>query len=123
MKLEPLLYVSNLPASVIFYCHVLSFALGEYYPDESSATYASILVDRQKLRLVQGGKRIPSFHKHGECGSGVQLFIQVPNVDQVYSRVKGQVKVVDGIQDKVWGDREFTITDPDGYLISFYTSL
>ena len=121
MKLEPLLYVSNLQASVKFYCQVLGFDFGEYYPDEPSATYASILIDGQKLRLVQGGIRIPSFHKHGVCGSGIQLFVQVPNADEVYGRVKEDVKVADGIEDKAWGDREFTITDPDGYLISFYT--
>lgn len=121
MKLEPLLYVSNLQASVKFYCQVLGFDFGEYYPDEQSATYASILIDGHKLRLVQGGKRIPSFHKHGACGSGIQLFVQVPNADEVYGRVKGNAKVAAGIEDKDWGDREFTITDPDGYLISFYT--
>lgn len=121
MKLEPLLYVSNLQASVKFYCQVLRFDFGEYYPDESSATYASILIDGNKLRLVQGGERIPSFHKHGPCGSGIQLFVQVPNVDDVYSRVQGRVEVADEIEDKQWGDREFTVRDPDGYLISFYT--
>jgi len=121
MKLEPLLYASNLQVSVKFYCQVLGFDFGEFYPDEQSATFASILIDGHKLRLVQGGKRIPPFHKHGECGSGVQLFVRVPNVDDEYRRVKGSAQVVDEIEGKHWGDREFTIADPDGYLISFYT--
>lgn len=121
MKLEPLLYVSDLQAAVKFYCQVLSFDFGEYYPNAVSATYASILIDGHKLRLVQGGERIPSFHKHGTCGSGIQLFVQVPNVDEVYGEVKGRAEVAEEIEDKRWGDREFTLRDPDGYLISFYT--
>jgi len=121
MKLEPLLYVSNLKVSVTFYCQVLGFGFGEFYPDEQRATFASILIDDAKLRLVQGGNRIPPFHKHGECGSGVQLFVRVPDVDDVYHRVKETARVVDEIEDKRWGDREFTIADPDGYLISFYS--
>ena len=122
MKLEPLLYVSDLPTSVKFYCQALDFDVGAYYPDEQNATYASILIGDQKLRLVQGGERIPAFHTHGMCGSGVQLFIQVSNVDEVYNRVKGRAKIADAVEDKDWGDREFTLMDPDGYLISFYTT-
>jgi uncharacterized glyoxalase superfamily protein PhnB len=123
MKLEPLLYVGNLQFSVNFYCQVLGFRVGEYYPDEPNATYASVLIDCHKLRLVQGGGRIPAFHKHGSCGSGVQLYVQVPSVDEVYHRIKSKVGIVDEIEDKAWGDREFTIVDPDGYLISFYSPL
>jgi uncharacterized glyoxalase superfamily protein PhnB len=120
MKLEPLLYVTDLRASVEFYWHLLQFKFGEYYPDPLHPTYASIMIGVQKLRLVQDGRRIPSFHKHGPCGSGVQLYVQIPNVDDMYNRIKGKVQIAEEIEDKAWGDREFTICDPDGYLISFY---
>ncbi len=122
MKIEPLLYVTDLRSSITFYQQVLGFALGELYPNEERATYAPIVIDGHKLMLVQGGDRVPAFHKHGMCGSGIQLFIQVPRVDEAYDRLKDKVKVLDEIEDKMWGDREFTIADPDGYLLTFYSS-
>jgi hypothetical protein len=30
---------------------------------------------------------------------------------------------VEEIEDKSWGNREFTLKDPDDYLVSFYSSL
>jgi uncharacterized glyoxalase superfamily protein PhnB len=123
MKLEPLLYVADLKASIKFYHQVLGFNLGELYANEEQATYAPVFIDGDKLMLVQGGHRVPGFHKHGMCGSGIQLFVQVPKVDEAYERLAGKVKVMDEIEDKTWGDREFTIADPDGYLITFYSSL
>ncbi len=123
MKLEPLLYVADLKASIQFYHVTLGFQLGALYPDQDRATYAPVFIDAYKLMLVRGGPRIPPFHRHGTCGSGVQLFVQVPNVDEVHERLKEKVKIVDEIENKTWGDREFTLTDPDGYFITFYSSL
>jgi uncharacterized glyoxalase superfamily protein PhnB len=100
MKLEPLLYVANLRASVAFYLEVLGFDLGEYFPNEADATYASILIDGHKLMLVSADDRPPPFHKHGICGSGVQLFIQVPDVDAIYERVKDKASVVEPLKIK-----------------------
>lgn len=39
-----------------------------------------------------------------------------------WKEIKDKTKVIDKIEAKNWGDKEFTITDPNGYLISFYTS-
>ena len=61
------------------------------------------------------------FHPKGLGGSGFELFVQIDNVDKKWEEVKDKVLVVDEIETKSWGDREFTIADPDGYLISFYT--
>lgn len=123
MKLEPLLSVAHLRASIEFYQKILSFELRDPYPNEEQPTYAPIFIGKYKLRLVQGGERIPMFHKDGICGSGIQLFIQVSDVDEVYERVRHQVEIVDALASKTWEDKEFTIIDPDGYLLSFYTPL
>ncbi len=122
MKLEPMLYVADLSRSIDFYRRVLGFKLGKLYPNEERPTYAPLYVGNDKLMLVQGGPRMPAFHRHEICGSGVQLLVQVDRVDQVYEQVREQAQVVDCLEDKTWGDREFTISDPDGYLVTFYTS-
>jgi uncharacterized glyoxalase superfamily protein PhnB len=50
----------------------------------------------------------------------VELFVRVPDVGDVYRRVRGEARVIDPLETKAWGDREFTVADPDGTLITFY---
>lgn len=120
MKAEPLLYISDLEKSVKFYTETLGFKLGMLYPDEKNATYASVFIEDSKLMLVLAREQNKKFYPNGLGGSGFQLFIQVDDVDIVYQKLKGKVVIVDEIETKSWGDREFTLKDPDGYLISFY---
>lgn len=123
MKLEPLIYVSDLKASIIFYKDTLGFEVGELYPSDNNPTYAPIIIGKDKLMLVQARKSNQKFYEKGICGSGVQLFIKVNDVDAIYKKVKDEVKIFDEIETKSWGDREFTIKDPDGYLITFYSQV
>jgi uncharacterized glyoxalase superfamily protein PhnB len=71
--------------------------------------------------LVAARKMNKKFYPKGLSGSGVQFFAQIENVDKKWKEIKNKVEIVDEIETKSWGDREFTIKDPDGYLISFYS--
>jgi uncharacterized glyoxalase superfamily protein PhnB len=54
-------------------------------------------------------------------GSGVVVMVYVPddqNIDRFYEQVKSRgVEIVDEIKTEYWGDRLFTVHDPDGYVI------
>jgi uncharacterized glyoxalase superfamily protein PhnB len=121
MKLEPLIYVSDILKSIYFYRDILGFKMGELYPDRECPTYAPIFIGDYKLMLSQARDANKSLHQDHLGGSGLQIFVRVENVDGEYQRIKPQVKLVQDIETKPWGDREFTISDPDGYLISFYS--
>lgn len=123
MKLEPLIYVSDLFKSANFYNTILGFKLGKYYPSKDNPTYVSVFLRDYKLMLCLVRESNNKFHPQGLGVSGVQFFIKVDNVDEVYQKIKDKVKIIDDIESKNWGDREFTIQDPDGYLISFYTPI
>lgn len=120
MKLEPLIYVTDLEKSIQFYTKVLGFKLGKLFPNKNSPTYAPIYIGNNKLMLCLARKSNKKFYPKGLGGSGVQFFVEVDAIDEVWIRIKNQVGVVEEMQTKTWGDREFTLKDPDGYLISFY---
>ncbi len=121
LKLEPLIYVSDILKSIFFYRDILGFKLGDLFPDRECPTYASIFIEDSKLMLSQARDSNKPLHQDRLGGSGLQLFVKVKNVDKELQRLKGQVNLVQDIETKLWGAREFTISDPDGYLISFYT--
>lgn len=54
---------------------------------------------------------------------GVQFMIYLPegqSIDSFYADVKAKgVKIDDELTDTYWGDRAFTIHDPDGYMLTF----
>jgi uncharacterized glyoxalase superfamily protein PhnB len=47
------------------------------------------------------------------------LFVEVDNVDALFADIEGKAEVQVGLNDTFYGMREFTISDPDGYLICF----
>lgn len=48
-------------------------------------------------------------------GKGVYLTIEVDNVDAVYQKLKEKGTPIEfELQDEVWGDRHFSIVDPNG---------
>jgi len=122
MKLEPFLYVTNLHTSMEFYHKILGFDVGELYPDEYNPTFAPLFINGHKLMLEKVDVELPSYHKHGVCGSGIQLFLEIPDINKFYEKLRHSAQVVDQIADRPWG-RTFSISDPDGYIISFYSSL
>ena len=121
MNLNPFLYVTNIQNSMEFYREILGFKAGTLYPDEYNPTFAPMFINGHKLMLEEVDVELPAYHKHGVCGSGIQLFLEVPNVDEIYEKLKQSAQVVDQIADRPWG-RTFSISDPDGYIISFYCS-
>jgi uncharacterized glyoxalase superfamily protein PhnB len=56
-------------------------------------------------------------------GSGVQFMIYLPegqSIDSYYADIKAKgIKIDDELADTYWGDRAFTIHDPDGYMLTF----
>ena len=63
-------------------------------------------------KLTQGGAK----------GAGVLLYIDLGDVDidRYYEDVTGKgAKVIVPIQDQFWGDRNFTIEDLEGYILTF----
>ena len=120
-RIEPLIYVSDLRKSIAFYTHILGFKAGKLYPSEDKPTYAPIFIGKQKLMLCRARKSNKKFHLKSLGGSGVQFFIKVKDVDRVFNKLKDKVEITDKIETKIWGDREFTLKDPDGNLFTLYS--
>ncbi len=122
MKLEPMIYTKNIEKSIKFYHEILEFEIVEYYPNQESPTWVCIRIGNDRFSIGKTFSDINhKLHPRGVDGSGVQFYIQVTNVDTIYEKYRNKVDIIDDIENKAWGDREFTFKDPDGYLISFYS--
>jgi PhnB protein len=114
----PVLAVKNLDASVKFYTEKLGFKLDFNFagPDGKNA-YASISLPGNNSLMLSA---IDSLDHRGQ---GVVLMLYLADdkdLDTYYKevQVKG-VSIAQPIKDEYWGDRVFSVTDPDGYYLSF----
>ena len=54
-------------------------------------------------------------------GAGVFLYLSVDNVDEFHQYlVSKKLKLLTKPQDQPWGNREFTLRDPDGYNLVIF---
>lgn len=62
--------------------------------------------------------------KEGIQPKGFEIAIEVPKVDEYYRFVKEKGIPLRGeIADKPWGQRTFSVNDPDGIKLIFFTTL
>ncbi len=124
MKLEPMIYTANLEESIRFYRDILGFKAEEYYPDDEKPTWVCLRIGNDRFSIGKTFSDINhKLHPRGVDGSGVQFYIRVADVDSLYDELKNELEIIDDIENKNWGDREFTFKDPNGYLISFFSKV
>ncbi|MHA2029583.1 MAG: VOC family protein [Candidatus Kariarchaeaceae archaeon] len=124
MKLEPMIYTADITSSINFYTETLGLEISEYYPNRENPTWVALKIGDQRLAIGMTFKDINhKYHSKGIIGSGVHFYIVVDNIDEVYNKLKSKINIIDEIENKPWGSREFALKDPDGYLLSFSDSV
>lgn len=120
-KLTPNLIVSSVERSLAFYVDVLGFARGMTVPEQSPFVFASVTSGSVEIFLNDRstvGKESPQMGGLA-LGGGNTMFIETDAVDAVHDRIAGRAPVVMPLVTQWYGMREFAITDPDGYVITF----
>lgn len=112
LYLRPILYCSDLSASVEFYQHMLGFTCMERNEDWG---WASLQKDMVEIMLARPNAHTP-FTKANFTGS---LYINVSNVEEAWEKLKNSARICYPIENFEWQMREFAIYDPDGYIIQF----
>ena len=118
LRLE--LFALDMEASIAFYTRVLGFELSRHEPGD----YASL-----RLRgVVLGIGPVTKLPEEGgyfgrevatlRRGLGVEIVIEVDDVEGCHERVAASGHpILEPLQDRPWGLRDFRISDPDGYYL------
>lgn len=120
-KLTPNLIVSSVERSLAFYTDVLGFARGMTVPEQAPFVFASVtsgpveIFFNDRSTIAKEGPQLAGL----SIGGGNTMFIEVEAVDALHDRLKPQVTIVMPIVTQWYGMREFAMTDPDGYVITF----
>jgi len=123
MRVRLELFVDDLAGSIAFYTEVLGFEVVR-----CTDRYASLRRGRVVLGLGPVGKlpaRVtgPGFTQdrlRANRGAGVEIVLELDSVTELtelHDRCRYQGLVVEPLQDRPWGLRDFRLVDPDGFYL------
>jgi|SRR5687767_5181819 len=131
--LFPMLNVKNIEETYRWYTNVLGFLPGAAMPGpDGKWAHAEVILGGVHLmfgRVDQIGMdptiaktTFAENAKKGSIGGGVNLYFNLGfgSVDNFYKAIRERgARPVNEPETKWWGDRMFSIADPDGYLLTF----
>jgi len=111
----PQLLVDDLPRSLDFYEKQLGFARDFVY----EGFYASVSRGAATLHLKCAPKTAAD-RAHRAAGQHLDAFIAVSDVEALHDELAGRgAPITQPLTDQAWQNRDFQVTDPDGYILCF----
>ena len=128
-KIIPELSVTNLENSLKFY-KCIGFKI-EYERPENKFVFLSMGEIQFMLQEISENDKWNIAKLSYPFGNGINFQLEVENVDKVYKTLKNNdFKIAFKIEenwyrqdDRLLGNREFLVQDPDGYLLRFSEDL
>ena len=128
-KIIPELSVTNLENSIKFY-KTIGFKI-EYERPENKFVFLSLGKIQFMLQEISENDKWDVAPLTYPFGNGINFQLEVENVDKIYNLLKeNNYKITFEIEenwyrqdDKLLGNKEFLVQDPDGYLIRFSEDL
>ena len=118
------LFVRDVDRSVAFY-RALGFDVARRYEDYVQLRRGEIRLSLQgDAHAVTGPHYFTPHIQTFPRGTGVEISIQVADVDAEYIRARtAGLNIVKPMQDRPWKARDFRLADPDGYFLRFTSPL
>jgi uncharacterized glyoxalase superfamily protein PhnB len=106
----PILYVTDIEQTILFYCDVLGFRCAN-----RSEGWASLQRGSAEITLSLPNEHLP-FEKSLFTGS---FYFHADDVDALWAQLRDKTDVVYPLESFDYGMREFAIRDINGYLLQF----
>lgn len=120
-SITPNLLVRDVAKSTAFYRDVLGFEVSETVP--AAEPFVFVWLKRNEVSVFvndinAAAQDYPPAAKFPQGGTAALYFI-VSGVDALHEAVATKTNVVMPLKTQFYGMREFSLTDPDGHLITF----
>jgi uncharacterized glyoxalase superfamily protein PhnB len=120
-SLSPNLFVRDIRATIEFY-KSLGFNLVMSVPAESDGNLDWAMVSSGNVTFMfqtfqSLGDTLPMISR--QDGGSLLFYIRIRKIRAFFETIKDKVNVVHGLQKTFYGATEFSITDPNNYLLTF----
>jgi len=114
----PCFPVSDVDGTMRWYEQQLGFE-SHPFPKRAPHVFCILVKDQIEIMLqrIEGYKK-PDLYNHR--GGGVwDTYIRIQGVKDFYESIKNRVEIVRPLQKQPYGDSEFEVKDPNGYVLVF----
>ena len=120
-SLSPNLFVKDIRATIEFY-KSLGFNLVMSVPAEADGNLDWAMVTSGNVTFMfqtfqSLGDTLPMVSR--QDGGSLLFYIRIRKIRSFFDSIKEKVNVVHGLQKTFYGATEFSITDPNNYLLTF----
>lgn len=121
-KTIPMLFPEDLEESVAFYRDVLGFVVASKEEGVVELRSGDMTLWLHDVDAIEDDAYRGELQEY-KRGVGANLCFQVDDVDKYQERVveKADAPVEQPVDEKPWGIRRFTVRDPDGYHLQFFS--
>ena len=115
----PTFLVADVGATARWYGDHLGFSIAGTFPDREPYAYASLQRGGAEVMLL----RLPDYQKPDLTGRRPEglwdAYFRMKGVGAMYESIKGQSFVRMPLTKRFYGEREFEVRDPNGYILVF----
>ncbi len=112
------LMVDDIQKTINFYKTMLGFEVTVSVP-EKEPFFVVMSSGSAKLMLYtrsQFSEEIPEF-KEIPVGGSIAMYMNVDNIETLFGKIKGKVKIIQELHETDYGTKEFSFEDCNGYII------
>jgi uncharacterized glyoxalase superfamily protein PhnB len=119
LSVAPGFTANDAAASIKWYCDVLGFTVKERWEHEGQFRGAQIASGAVTINIGQDDWKLGRDRVKGQ---GARMYIMTgPGIDQYAEAIKARGGRLDQEPQDGWGMRAFSISDPDGFKLTFMT--
>jgi len=117
------LFVDDMEASVAFYTELLGFVVTRRADDYASLRRGLVVLGLGPVAKLPEHGDGPGFTRQRLAagkGAGVEIVLELDGADEVsalYEHCRSHGALVEPLQQRPWGLRDFRLPDPDGYYL------
>ncbi|WP_374950937.1 VOC family protein [Mucilaginibacter sp.] len=119
-SLSPNFFVKDISSTIDFY-KLLGFEVAMSVPPEGTDLVWVMMTNGGVSMMFQTmeslGNDLPQIHRTD--GSSLLMYITVKDIQGFFDRIKEQVTVLKGLETTFYGATEFSILDPNNYVLTF----
>ncbi len=117
--ISPNIYVRDLKGTVEFY-KILGFAVATTVPEQGDPIFAMMTCGTatfmfQTFSSIEN--TLPVISRTD--GGSLLLYIKVKNIRGLFEKIKDKVTILQGLEKTFYGATEFSIKDPNNYMLTF----
>ena len=118
-SLSPNIFVRDINKTIEFYKD-LGFSLLMTVPEEGDYVFALMTCEKVTFMfqtMESLGDELPEIKR--QDGGSLLLYIQIRGIREFHDRIRDKVQILKGLEKTFYGATEFSILDPNGYVLTF----